>query len=127
VLSLLTLGRQRADTFFASTEVAKNPKKLATKLSRALLKLHDHIREALQPDTLESRRCASRASRMAFDLRCGLRLHRAGQRGPNDVERPTFRLRSGRHAHAVPRLCEFTEGAFVTIFENARELDCSYQ
>jgi len=53
----LSAGRQRADNFFASSEIAKNPKKLANKLSRVLEKLHQHIRDTLEQDVGPGRRC----------------------------------------------------------------------
>jgi hypothetical protein len=53
----LTLGQQKADAFFASTDVAKSQQKLKNKLGKALDRLHDQIREAMQADTRDARRC----------------------------------------------------------------------
>jgi hypothetical protein len=179
----LTLGQQRADTFFASTEVAKSPKKLATKLSRALVRLHDHIRDALQPDTREGRRCriqgvadgflyrlaqllgqcvldGAQWGQFAANLYCELSIELDGlgvidafTRAPAGLCGTLFeqtcdavyayvatggevplmssvgRFASDRGVTLTPYpgCSEFTEGAFLTVFEGARELDCSYE
>lgn len=53
----LSAGQQRADNFFASTEVMKNKARLAAKVGRALDKLHLHLREAMEQDVGAGRRC----------------------------------------------------------------------
>jgi len=179
----LTLGQQRADNFFASTEVAKNPKKLQTKLTRALLKLHDHIREARQPDARDGRRCRMQGvadgflfrlaqllgqcvldgaqwGQFAATLYCELSAELGGlgagdtfARAPaglcgtlfeqtcdavyayvaRGTEAPLtssvkrFASERGVTITPYPGCTEFAEGAFLTIFEDSRELDCSYQ
>ena len=53
----LNAGQQKADNFFASADIAKNPKKLQNKIVRALEKLHVHIRDAMREDVGQGRRC----------------------------------------------------------------------
>jgi hypothetical protein len=50
-------GKQRADKLFAETDVNKDPKKLKKKLNRVLDRLHDHVREIMQGDSSDGRRC----------------------------------------------------------------------
>jgi hypothetical protein len=53
----LSAGQQKADNFFASTEIARSPKKLQNKISRVLERLHQHIRDAMDQDVGQGRRC----------------------------------------------------------------------
>jgi hypothetical protein len=50
-------GIKKADTFFASSEVAKNKQKLQSKMIRALDKLYGYMRDAMSQETREGRRC----------------------------------------------------------------------
>ena len=53
----LAAGKQRADKLFAATDVNKDPKKLKKKLNRVLDRLHDHVREVIDGDGSDGRRC----------------------------------------------------------------------
>ncbi|MEY4575850.1 MAG: hypothetical protein RL701_553 [Pseudomonadota bacterium] len=50
-------GTQRADNFFASAEIARNPVKLRGKLIRALERLYGHVRDAMDEEVGIGRRC----------------------------------------------------------------------
>lgn len=53
----LAAGQQKADQFFASADIGKNPKKLQNKIARMLDKLHVHIRDAMHGDSGQGKRC----------------------------------------------------------------------
>lgn len=53
----LAAGQQKAETFFASTEIAKSPKKVQAKIARVLERLHQHIRDAMTGEVGLGKRC----------------------------------------------------------------------